>query len=260
MDNTQEDKLKTPKHRSPNFPAIGLEEALKKVKTIYDKDGMVGSYIGAIFENLGYSGRNGLSVSVFAALKKFNLIREENKLIFVTEFAESILTAATGEFKDPLIKEAALNPEMYSKLWMDFSTRIPSDPTLKEHLRNKYKFNEKSIIKFITDFRATLEFANLKEGEFYEKPTKDPKLKEAEKRNTGRSNLSPMNTQTNTQFVAGNIKNYLIPRRGDKFANLQIESPVSIEDIEMIQKWINFNLGFLKGTFADSKEQSQSED
>jgi hypothetical protein len=43
--------------RSPNFPAISLPEALKKVKVIYDKDGRGAISSAVLLEHLGY-GKN----------------------------------------------------------------------------------------------------------------------------------------------------------------------------------------------------------
>ena len=62
--------------RSPNFPAIGLEEAIEKAKLIYAKDQLATSTATVIVEHMGYNRLHGSSRRTLSALKQFGLLDE----------------------------------------------------------------------------------------------------------------------------------------------------------------------------------------
>ena len=54
---------------------------------------------------------------MLSAIKKYDLIKEENKRIFVTEKAKVILVSPDKDKRKEVIRECALSPVIFKKLW-----------------------------------------------------------------------------------------------------------------------------------------------
>ena len=62
------------RHRSPNYPMMSLEAAIKDIKKINDVAGLKHMTGLEILNVLGYKSLSGPSRSRFSALKKFDLV------------------------------------------------------------------------------------------------------------------------------------------------------------------------------------------
>lgn len=231
--------------RSPNFPSLDLKDAIEKIDKLYTADKMAGSMKAAAINRLGYSGVNGASLGVLAALKKFDLIRYEANRIFVTDRARYILLQPESDKKrQKYIKECALMPEIYKVLWDKYKGNgLPSDATLRTELVFGHGFNENAVTKFINDFKATVSFAGLDFediGSYSEEP-----IENINEMNQPKSNIP--NNQQRSQLE--NVSEYKIPRKNNKLAVLTLESPVSRKDIESISKWLEL----LQDTIVDEE-------
>lgn len=150
------------KHRSPNYPYIGLQEALTRAQQIQNEGGIHSVPFRAAMEAWGY--KAGTTSSVIAALKSFGLVdisgEGEQRHIRVSERCRKIL-ADHSDTPDLLI-EAALSPALYRDLWEFFSgTLPPSDKLISEHLTFTLGFNPGVVDSVIKDFRATIAFARM---------------------------------------------------------------------------------------------------
>jgi hypothetical protein len=233
-----EDKEKKTKKRSPNFPAISLPDAIIKTKILYDVDGRSGTPRQTAFKHLGYKGGHGASITVLSAMKKYGLIREENNRILLTKDAEFILLSSDELKKIEIVRKCALTPEIYSKLWEQYSdTGLPSDNSLKDVLLFDHDFNEKSVNGFIRDFKATIDFAQLEPHESFEIESEAEMIEDKPIiENNGKMNSS--------------IQDYVIPRKENKVAILKLEMPISNEDIDVVIKWLDL----LRSTIVSESE------
>src|SRR5690349_11409908 len=59
------------KTRSPNYPSISLEEAVHRLKTIYEKQQRYTATREVLAQLMGYKGLNGASATVVSALSKY---------------------------------------------------------------------------------------------------------------------------------------------------------------------------------------------
>lgn len=241
-----EEKTKKNVHRSPNFPIIGLEEAINNIEKIYKADGRAGSLRATALKHLGYKGEHGASLPVLSAMKKFGLIREEGKNIYLTREAEIILISSDMKRRRETIKECALKPDIYEKLWELYAkSGLPSDETLKDKLIFDFKFNEKAVPSFINNFRNTLKFANIEsEGELFDE---ESPLQLNEKIDEFEEEVDIKKPKSTSNAI---IKEYLIPRKNDKLALLKLEKPVFNEDIDLIVKWLEL----LRSTIVDKED------
>jgi hypothetical protein len=155
-------KGKTPRQRSPNYPGIGLEEAVKKIKALYDEDKLVASPKDAALKHMGFDKAHGEAGRVLSALKSFGLVEEANDRIKLTQRGINIVVR---EKADPLradaLRQAAVGPEIYRQLLREYGCPLPSETTLRSELIAVRKFNPNAVDGFIRDFKGSLEFAGL---------------------------------------------------------------------------------------------------
>ncbi len=154
-------QLKKIKHRSPNYPAIGLEKALEKTATIHEHGKLHFIPVSAARQMWNYKMAAG--DQTVAALKAFGLIEvtgeRENRRLRVTDSARKILGGYPDQ--DALLKEAAIKPELHGELWSKYRGDLPADSIIRSYLVFERKFNEDSVDNFIAQFRSTIAFAKL---------------------------------------------------------------------------------------------------
>lgn len=158
---------KKARNRSPNYPAVGLENAVERVKKLWAADGKAGSPRDAAVKHIGFSSSHGQAMTVLSALVKFGLVEEKGGRILPTARAVDIITFAESHDRHrSAIKDAALKPSIYAELVNKFaaSGQIPSDGTLRAELIADMGFNPKAVDGFVADFRRSLEFAGLLDG------------------------------------------------------------------------------------------------
>lgn len=155
-------KDKRSRMRSPNYPAIGLEEAVGKIEALYKQDLLVASPKDAALKHMGFEKAHGEAGRVLATLKSFGLIEEINDRIKLTQRGINIVVREAGDAqRADALRDASISPEIYRQLLKEYRDSLPSDVTLKSELIAVRKFNPNAVDGFIRDFRGTLKFAGL---------------------------------------------------------------------------------------------------
>jgi len=157
----QGDKKK--RQRSPNYPAVGLNEAIERLNNFMSVDGRAGAPPEMAARHLGFTSAHGGAMSVLAALKRFGLVEDKDGRIVPTQRGIEINSLpATHERRIKAIREAALAPPIYADLIEQYrATGLPHDETLEGELKADRGFNPNGVRDFIKGFRDTLEFAGL---------------------------------------------------------------------------------------------------
>ena len=152
--------------RSPAYPMIPLDDAIDKVKILWENEKNNPFPKEAAIKDLGYDSYGGYSARVISALKQFGLISEEQNNIVLTKWAVDLCVyePINNNYKN-ILKEIALNPITYRKLHDEYNGGLPSDSTLKLKLLREYGFNAGKIDGFLKDFRRTLTIAGLSDKE-----------------------------------------------------------------------------------------------
>lgn len=163
MSETTQTPNKPRRLRSPNYPFIGLEEAIKKAQLVLDKGGLHEVPFKTAMEAWDY--KAGSTHSAIAALKAFGLVtvngEGEKRKIQLTEAARKILKPEHPE-RASLLKKAVLMPTIYSELWREYKGVLPpSDSVISNYLEFDKKFNPDVIKGLIKDFRASIAYAGL---------------------------------------------------------------------------------------------------
>lgn len=154
---------KKARQRSPNYPTVGLPEALDRVRKLFDADGRAGVPTEVAARHIGYATAHGQAYSVLSALKKFGLLDEEKGRVSLSQRAIELLNLpSTDPRRSQALKDAALSPPIYRELVQQHArTGLPGNDALEAELVTYKHFNPKVVAGFVRDFRATLEFAGL---------------------------------------------------------------------------------------------------
>jgi hypothetical protein len=121
--------------RSPNYPQIGLKEAVQRVSSVYKRDYQASLTRDLAAERLGYSGLNGKSLAVLAALGKFGLLEGRGEETRVTDLAVRILAFPPGSpERRAALAEAASRPELFVELDQRFARGQVSDGAIRAWL------------------------------------------------------------------------------------------------------------------------------
>jgi hypothetical protein len=150
----------SPKHRSPNFPAVGFPEALERVRTIFDKERQHAHDPKIAARHLGFSW-TGTSKGLIAAAKQYGLLEQQGTDVRVTDDAKAILVHPEGSVEGQAIKaRMALKPKLFQEVWERFGPDLPSDETLVAKLQMDWDLaSEEAARRFLAAFRASVPIA-----------------------------------------------------------------------------------------------------
>ena len=159
---------KAPRQRSPNYPLIDLKRAVECAEMLYQSAKTHYVPLGIAQEKWGYTQNGAVANQSLAAIKSFGLVdvvgAGAKREVRVSEVARHIIL--NGPDRTDLLKRAALNPEMHAELWKKYASGgLPQDDVLRAYLVFEKGFNEKAVASFISQFRNTIAFAGLTEGD-----------------------------------------------------------------------------------------------
>lgn len=143
------------KRRSPNYPAVGLRDAITDITVIHSKDGRNKISRDAVARHLGYNGLNGRSMRKIGALKAYGLMDGRGDDLRVSDDAvEIIAEPASSETRQKIISKCAFQPALFSQ-FQDHFEDSPSEENLKSYLI-KNAFTDDGAKKVIAVYLDTL--------------------------------------------------------------------------------------------------------
>src|SRR5262249_42157410 len=105
------------KARSPQYPVIGLGEAIAKAKAIYDEDYQNHIPKGVAVKHMGFKALHGKSLGVIATLSRFGLLEGRGNDYPITDRAVTIFAHPAGSSdRIDAIRSAATSPAIFQKL------------------------------------------------------------------------------------------------------------------------------------------------
>lgn len=158
------------RQRSPNFPALALEDALKRAQIVYEKDRRASISGTVILEHLGYGKKiSGSAGRVLSALRQYALLDDTaDDKYRISDNAYLILTLPGDSAKRwEAIQKAATNPAAFRDVLKKYPEGLPSDSALREYLIAERGFNADSIELFIRALKTTITFAKLDQGAYH---------------------------------------------------------------------------------------------
>lgn len=150
--------------RSPNYPVIDLEEAVQRIKMVYDKEHTHPTTRENLAKDMGYGSLNGSSASVISALSKYGLLEAvgDEQYKISSEALDIVLHHRGEPERVQAIQKVGFLPTLFSELrtaYGDNLDRLPSDHTIQAHLI-KRGFNPKTVGSAIRAYRDTMAFVN----------------------------------------------------------------------------------------------------
>jgi hypothetical protein len=154
---------KKKRHRSPNYPTIGLREAVDRTKKFVTENGKAGAIPAIAVKLIGFASAHGQAYSALSALKKFGLLEERDGRVIPTQRGMEVTSLPDADPRRlKAIRDAVVSPAIYAELIEQYKdTNIPNDETLTGELVTYKGFNPNGVREFLKAFRETLEFAGL---------------------------------------------------------------------------------------------------
>lgn len=153
--------------RSPAYPGINLETAIKRARELYSQDKMNPVPVPIAVRRWGFKEKSSGGLITVAALKSFGLLRDtgsgKDRKVALTDEARRIIldTRLDSVDRDDIIREIALNPKIHTRMWNKWGEDLPADDTLRHELIFEFQFNENSVSDFIREYKDTIRFAKV---------------------------------------------------------------------------------------------------
>jgi hypothetical protein len=159
------------KARSPQYPAIGLKEAVDLIEKVYEHDYQNPIPREVAAKHMGYNGLNGKSLGVLSALKKYGLLEGRGNDSRVSDLGVQIIAHPPGSAeRAQALQAAGALPELFAELDNRFAGGKASDQALRSYLLTQ-KFIPSGADAAIRAYRETKQ---LVEGESRGYPASEP--------------------------------------------------------------------------------------
>lgn len=156
------------KARSPGYPAIGLKEAIEKVKLVYAKEYQNKVPRKVVAEHMGYGSLSGASLPVLAALNKFGLLDGRGDETRVSDRALAIIAHEPGAPERlAAIREAADEPALFVELDGKFPAGKASDAAIRSYLLTS-KYLPEAADTAIRAYRETKQLVDAESRDYPE--------------------------------------------------------------------------------------------
>ena len=153
--------------RSPNYPALSLEEAIKEIRKIHSKDMRNRMSRRTAVAHMGYASLSGPALGKIGALRAYGLLEGQGDDLRVSEDAVLIIAdEPSSKERQRAIREAAFRPKLFRELNEHYEGRRPSEQNLRSELI-KREFTETAVSKVIAVYLVTFDLVS-KEGGGYD--------------------------------------------------------------------------------------------
>jgi hypothetical protein len=229
------------RQRSPAYPFINLETAIRRAKEFYDHEGRNAAPLRVAVKHWGYEEKSSGGLQTAAALISFGLMQDEGtgdkRKLKLTPTALAILLDERPDSESRLqaIRTAALTPKIHQQLWQRWGNTQTSDANMKHMLILELDppFNPNTAETVIKEYRDTIAFA--KPDSSATLPLADGDLEaESEEGITGGGKVvSHSNPLSNKAIMREDVFSLTEGK-----ATIQWPSPLSQESIQDLKDWL----------------------
>jgi len=247
--NDQENKEKTKRHRSPNYPYYSLLTCVAFLnKFILNNRGFTEALIEYAVKYMGYSVSSSRSNRVISSMVGFGLLEyrgtDKEKYFWPSELAKKIYNSKEGsEEKIHALQEAALSDPAILSIWQEWQGKgkdLPNRDTLEKWLHSYRKFSDEGAKRFADVIEETYEFAHLKDrdkivgnkgtkSELGDKPSEEVEM----------SNGNGSNGEERKNPPPG-LKEYRIPIDDERDALFYAPMGMTESDYDSVTDFIDF--------------------
>lgn len=145
--------------RSPSFPFIDLETAIGRAAEFYEREKRNSAPLEVAVGHWGYSSKSSGGKQTTAALRAYGLLAGRGRVSLTPRALKIVVQGAPD--RDKAVREAALAPDEFKKLWEVHGAELPSDQSLRHDLVINRGYNENSVDDFIKNYKNTVAYARL---------------------------------------------------------------------------------------------------
>lgn len=147
--------------RSAAYPAITLEEALKRLENLKTRLGLNGSFNReTVATGIGYRSVSGASARSVAALVHYGLLDRDKDNYTISEIGTNWLLPSDDHVRPRIEKEAAVKPKLFYQLFSEYNGQV-LPKLLSNRLVTQYSIQSNVASEVVKLFRDTLRFAGL---------------------------------------------------------------------------------------------------
>lgn len=163
-ENAKTPEPKPPKKRSPGFPFINLQEAVARAQTFFEKNQSHWAAPEIAVGYWDYSAKSSGGRQTIAALKHYGLLKTaEDGRVALSDRGLDIAMPGSPR-REQALREAALAPDEFKKLWKERGTQLGDLDALKYELVRHREFNRNAVDSFLKNYRDTILYAGLQES------------------------------------------------------------------------------------------------
>jgi hypothetical protein len=253
---------KRPKHRSPNYPVIGLQKAMERAKTLYEKAKLHFVPIGVAQTHWAIKPMSASGNQSVAALKAYGLIEVEGEAdkrqVRISDTARRIILNSPE--REDLIKQSALRPSLHAEIWKKYNGDLPTDDIIRHYLIFDQKFNEDSVDSFIAQFKSTISFAKLSPDDKVSdvNGAEEEDDDETETRDSMSDLENPRKEPIRKDTPAPpppSLKDFPLYLSNSQKAVLYVPPQISQKDFELLRKQIENSLLVVEATFILDEDE-----
>lgn len=154
--------------RSPNYPTKSLETSFEQALNAYNSIGTTSVSSDTFCEALGYSGKNGASLSAIAAVRQYGLIEGRGEDIQISTLFQKIFRPLNEVERYQGLREASLKPKVFAEIFSEYEN-LPPENLLASIAIRKFGFSEAGAKKFSRSITETYKYVEAaKPKEFIE--------------------------------------------------------------------------------------------
>ena len=156
-----------PRQRSPNYPSIGLPDAIARARRLYEGVGTAGAAPDSAAKLIGYSKNHGTARMTMSALKKFGLADERGGRVVPTKLTVDLANfPPTHPRHAAALRTAALSPAFYRDVYSRYRPHgvLPPDDVVGAELVADFGFLPDKVDGALADLRGSLIHAGLLRG------------------------------------------------------------------------------------------------
>ena len=210
--------------RSPNYPALGLSEAVQLAEKLWRKEQRAAVSPDVAVKAFGYQSLSGPARVAIGAMRKYGLLDKTPNGIRLSELGLRILHPASQEARHEAIREAAFKPDLFR----DMQDAGGSDEALRSFLITKKRFVERGTRAAIAAFRDTMALVN-GAGKGY---SADNGAKEPDRM------AEPIQTSAHTAATRPQerVLNWVLSK--DATAELRLKGDITPEDLDLLEEYV----------------------
>lgn len=151
-----------PRLRSPSYPSITIDDAVKRARELYSKEGKHPALTSTAVSHWGYKQKSSGGLKTVSTLKAYGLITDAgsgaDRTIRLSNTGLAIVQdeRQTSPERNALIKESAFKPKIIADLWAKYGQSLPSLDTIKHYLVADRNYNPNAIGDIIRTYKAAI--------------------------------------------------------------------------------------------------------